>query len=397
MSILPDWAPNVHPLIVHFPIALLFVAALVDTIGLAFKGESMWKNTAFLLYMFGTLAAVAAFFAGKQAADSVFLATEANAVLTNHANMAHYLVYFFGGYTVLRTIFFFSNLEGRTGIRAVMYLLGVGGLVLVWSTADRGAELVFKYGVGVAAVGEAGTEVLPTSGSSETSAPLNNQKGGWTWKPTRAAAWKSSLSTYGTDGGLNTSIQDGGEYGDVLALTTTGDPTILTFDFPMQTVQMDARLNLDGFTGSIMFVHHVVDAENYNFVSVSHEEMKIGRSENGDMYLLESKPFSPNGWNSYRVVADQTHFRAYADQLLVTHGHGDDPGSGWVGIRLNGTGTVLLDFVQTVSLRGEGMTEGMGEPQTDKETPSATGAAAAAKTPADSGASAAADSTVHDH
>ena len=30
MSLIPDWAPNIHPLLVHFPLVLLLVAILVD-------------------------------------------------------------------------------------------------------------------------------------------------------------------------------------------------------------------------------------------------------------------------------------------------------------------------------------------------------------------------------
>ena len=357
MSIIPEWAPNVHPLIVHFPIALLFVAALIDTIGLFLKNQDMWKNSVFLLYFLGALAAVAALFSGKQAADSVFLATEANALLTSHADLAHYLVYFFGGYALLRAIFFFSKLESRSGIRFVMYILGLGGLVLVWATADRGAQMVFKYGVGVEAVDSASPIIQVPMDSSATSAPVSNGKGGWSWKPTRVSAWMSAMTSYQDASMLTTSIQDGGDHGDVLGLTSTGEPAMMTFDFPMQTLQLDAALNMDGFDGTVMFVHHVIDEKNYHFTSISKTEMKLGKSENGDLFLMDSKPFSPTGWMSYRVVADQTHFRSYADQELVAHGHGDDPGSGVVGIRLNGSGTVLVDYVQTVSLRGEGMGE----------------------------------------
>ena len=369
MSILPEWAPNVHPLVVHFPIALLFVAALIDTVALVLK-QDMWKKTAFVLYVLGTLAAVAALFSGKQAADSVFLATDANALLTNHADMAHYLVYFFGGYTVVRAIFFFSSLGERKGLRLLMYVLGLGGLVLVWATADRGAEMVFKYGVGVEAVDTAGSMITLPTDSSATSAPVANGKGGWAWKPTRVSAWMNEMTAFGDVTTFSTSIEDGQDHGDVLGLTSTGEPVMLAFDFPMQTLQLDAALNLDQFEGTVMFVHHVIDEQNYHFMSISNSEMKLGRSENGDLYLMDSKPYTPKGWASYRVVADQTHFRAYADQQLVTHGHGDDPGSGIVGIRLNGSGTVLLDYVQTVSLRGEGMTasvEGEAAPAADHD------------------------------
>ena len=35
MNLVPAWAPNIHPLLVHFPIALLYAAAAVDLVGWA--------------------------------------------------------------------------------------------------------------------------------------------------------------------------------------------------------------------------------------------------------------------------------------------------------------------------------------------------------------------------
>ena len=95
--------------------------------------------------------------------------------------------------------------------------------------------------------------------------------------------------------------------------------------------------------------------------------MRQGKSENGDLILMADESYTPSGWHSYRAVADQTHFRGYSDQVLVVHGHGNDPGTGPVGVRLNGTGTVLIDFVQTASLRGEGrdMNMDVGEAEHD--------------------------------
>lgn len=365
MSILPEWAPNLHPLVIHFPIALLFIAALVDTIGLLFKTKPMWKNTAFLLYVLGAIAAVGALFSGKQAADSVFLATEANALLTEHADLAHWVVYFFGGYALIRAIVFFAKLDERMGPRFIVFLIGVGGLSLLWMTADHGAQLVYQYGVGVQAVDTTPSVAAVMADSSNSSAPQRNMEGGWSWKPTRASAWAAGMTVYGT--AAESSLRDGGEFGDVLGLTTNGDAVMYTFDFPMTTLQLDARLNLDDFSGTVMFVHHVIDEHNYSFMSLADGEMKLGRSQNSDLYLMANDAFTPKGWVSYRVVADQTHFRSYADQKLVSHGHGDDQGSGLVGIRLNGTGTVLVDFVQTVSLRGEGREDGAAGGETASE------------------------------
>lgn len=353
MPFLPEWAPNVHPMIIHFPIALLFTAAFIDTISMVLKKQGFWLTTAHFLYALGALGTLAAWFSGKQAGDSVFLPTDANALLTEHSDLGHYTLYFFVIFAVLRAVLFVTKLDSRTFIRAGVYVLGLGGLVLLLETADHGAEMVYKYGVGVQAVEHATPTVPVLTDSTGTSAPEPNAEGGWSWKPTKTAAWKTAMTFYSDDDALVTSIRNGGERGDVLGLSMHGDPVMFTFDQVMMTMQLDAVLNLDDFEGTVMLVHHVIDENNYHFTSISNTEMKLGFSERSDLYLFDSEPFKPSGWHAIRVVADQTHFRSYSDQKLVVHGHGDDPGSGFVGMRFNGTGTVLLDFVQTVSLRGE--------------------------------------------
>jgi len=80
MSFLPDWAPNLHALIVHFPIAILFVAVLIDILGLLLRRKPFWRRAAVLLYVLGGVAVFVTYLTGEQAADSVFLPTEARSV-----------------------------------------------------------------------------------------------------------------------------------------------------------------------------------------------------------------------------------------------------------------------------------------------------------------------------
>lgn len=348
---LPDWAPNLHPLVIHFPIALIFVAALVDTLGIMMRRNDFLRRSAFGLYLMGTAAVAAAWYTGEQAADSVFLATDANALLTEHADLGEYLLYAFGGYALVRMLTFALKLEERMGVRALVWLIGLGGVGFTWYTAEHGAELVFRHGAGVQAVSTE-APVFTAPDSSLVVGPVMNDAGGWTFKPTRAAAWLSSMTASGDTATLTPSLMDGGERGDVLALASTGEPLMLTFDHPMGSVQIDGAINLDGFDGSFMVVTHVVDAENFLFTSYANGSVRQGRSENGDLILMADESFAPKGWINIRAVADQTHFRAYADQQLVAHGHGDAGTDGPVGIRINGTGTVLIDFLQTSALRG---------------------------------------------
>lgn len=351
---LPDWAPNLHPLLVHFPIAILFVAVLLDVAGLILRQKPFWRQSAVLMYVLGGVAVVVTYLAGQQAADSVFLSTDANALLTEHADLGLYTLWFFGVYALVRPLVDFTALGKKMAVYIALIVIPAGGLFLLYETAEHGAELVFRYGAGVEAVDHVvkTIEAPQDSSAAALSAPVVTDDGGWSWKPTRSTAWKSSM-TFPAGGGdfSQTSIMDGGDRGEVLALTTDGSPAMFVFDRPLSDIQVDFAVNLDNFEGVVMLVHHFADVNNYHFTSVGNEEMRLGRSENGDFHLVDSTPYEASGWITFRVVSDGTHTRAYAGEVLVSHGHGPIPGTGPVGLRLNGTGTVLLDFVRVQPLR----------------------------------------------
>lgn len=351
---LPEWAPSIHPLLVHFPIAILFVAVAIDIGALILREKPFWRQAAMMMYILGGVSVLAAYLAGKQAADLVFLSIEGNAALTEHADLGLWMLWVFGVFAIVRPIVDLTGLGRKMAVRIVMLVIPLAGLFLVYKTGEHGAELVFKYGAGVAAV-DSSTQTISApvdSTAAAMSAPVVAEDGSWTWKPTRSAAWKSAM-TFPTDGGdfSQTSMMDGGDRGEVLALSATGDAAMFVFDQPVNDIQADFAANLDDFDGVLMFVHHVEDARNYHFTSIGNGEVRQGRSENGDLHLLDSKPYEPSGWVTYRVVSDGTHARAYANEALVAHGHGPVPGASPSGIRINGSGTVLLDFVQVQVIR----------------------------------------------
>ena len=45
MSLIPSWAPNLHPLVIHFPLVLLITAAAIDLMDTLFERPA-WLGAA---------------------------------------------------------------------------------------------------------------------------------------------------------------------------------------------------------------------------------------------------------------------------------------------------------------------------------------------------------------
>ncbi|MFB3056334.1 MAG: DUF2231 domain-containing protein, partial [Ignavibacteriaceae bacterium] len=148
MQFVPEWAPNIHPIIIHFPIVLLIVAVLFDLAGLVFKKFSWLRNSAITLYIFGTIFALIAFFTGKDAADSLTLPLQVITHLTDHADWANITVWFWGIFALVRMMVHFGFKNAKLLFILPLVFIGLLGLYFVYQTADHGAKLVFGYGLG---------------------------------------------------------------------------------------------------------------------------------------------------------------------------------------------------------------------------------------------------------
>lgn len=147
-SLLPDWAPNIHPILVHFPIALLVIAVVASLAEVIFSGE--WISKARIsLYAFGTLSALVAVLSGREAADSVDASFSAEITMGKHSDMGHYTLYFFIVFTVVQLLIMYFKKSNQKIIKIIFLVVGVLGLILLVQTGDLGAQLVYKYGVGV--------------------------------------------------------------------------------------------------------------------------------------------------------------------------------------------------------------------------------------------------------
>jgi uncharacterized membrane protein len=60
---------HLHPMIVHFPVALIIVGFIAEVVSLFFKSEKCLSKTGFYLMILGTLAAIAAWLTGQLFTD----------------------------------------------------------------------------------------------------------------------------------------------------------------------------------------------------------------------------------------------------------------------------------------------------------------------------------------
>ncbi len=145
MPMLFDFRNALHPLFVHFPIVLWLAALVVLALSLSASEQARWRAGCWLLHA-GGIAALAAVGSGLWAAE-----------LLGHDSPGHDLVHVHrntmlvaAGLGLLSSAV--ALVRRREPTKAVK--VGVVGLlaitvIVTMVGADRGAELVYRYGVGV--------------------------------------------------------------------------------------------------------------------------------------------------------------------------------------------------------------------------------------------------------
>ena len=152
---MPSW-DGLHPLIVHFPVALLLVAPLFVLLGLVWRAHRRGLFVAALLLMvLGTASAWIAVSTGEAAGKLADRSPEVDAVLGHHEELAEstrtiftVLTLVFAGLVLAPVLLRREAGEVTTVVLAALFLAvyGAGTLVLA-NTAHNGGRLVHELGV----------------------------------------------------------------------------------------------------------------------------------------------------------------------------------------------------------------------------------------------------------
>jgi uncharacterized membrane protein len=152
---IPSW-DGLHPLIIHFPIALLLVAPIFIVLGALLRrtGRSFSLAALFLMVL-GTVAVFIAVETGEAAGELADRTPQVMQVLQHHQELADLTRSVFVALTVIYAVVLFlppllSNRLSHGPILALQgafLLLYLAGAVVLINTAHNGGRLVHELGV----------------------------------------------------------------------------------------------------------------------------------------------------------------------------------------------------------------------------------------------------------
>lgn len=144
-----------HPMLVHFPIALFTTSVLFEVIGIWWNREGLRDGALWLLGL-GLIGGVAAAIAGGMAEEAAEKAGIAESLIENHETMALITLGIFGVLFLWKA--FLRNRLANHAVAAYFFIavIGLGTLAV---TGHLGGDLVYEHGAGVSRIAGAATPI----------------------------------------------------------------------------------------------------------------------------------------------------------------------------------------------------------------------------------------------
>ncbi|MGB7843342.1 MAG: DUF2231 domain-containing protein [Salinimicrobium sp.] len=136
--------PNLHPLVVHFPVVLIPLALLFQIMSFFWRSKAM-SATAMLLLAIGiTGGFLASFLFHPEIGE---LDMKVQEVFDTHKSYAYYTLYLGGGALLLKVISYFLIDNNRIAEIIVLLLLLAGSYTVAYS-GHLGSQMVYIEGIG---------------------------------------------------------------------------------------------------------------------------------------------------------------------------------------------------------------------------------------------------------
>jgi len=136
-----------HPAVVHFALVLPALALLFHLMAL-FSHNNSYRKASNLLFFLGAISVLLAALTGRLAGPDVapLLSGEGRTLFNEHLETGYKLGLFYLLLILLKFISIFAKNKIFRGLMAILMIAGVAGL---FSQAQHGGELVYKYAAGV--------------------------------------------------------------------------------------------------------------------------------------------------------------------------------------------------------------------------------------------------------
>lgn len=145
---------HIHPMIVHFPIVLIFCLAAFDVIatftGHSVSGRTVAGNISTVLAVLAGASAVVAAMFGDMALEFAEATGFHSEIAEIHEGLGQTTATAFGIWALIRLFLWWKDKRFAGGVGFVMPVVAVAGVCLVIATAYFGGQLVYDLGVNVA-------------------------------------------------------------------------------------------------------------------------------------------------------------------------------------------------------------------------------------------------------
>lgn len=135
-----EFLSSLHIMIVHFPIALLFIYPFLELMSFFFKKE-FFSFTSLVVLIIGILSALLAVLTGNQAANSLGgnTSTEIKVLFENHQTYANITVWLFTA--ILFSRIYLQIKKKYSGLlKIILLIISFAGCYFIFQTGDYGGR-----------------------------------------------------------------------------------------------------------------------------------------------------------------------------------------------------------------------------------------------------------------
>jgi len=356
--------PNLHPAMIHFPIALFAIVVLLDGLRIFFQKKWM-ENSSFFLAVLAFFGGIAAYLTGDHAADSFNLNPDQMAAVSKHAEIAEVAILAIGVYALFRLVAFIKIKKTGTVLRTITFALSLVPMILVALAADAGGALVYRHGLGVRVVkpkvekSDASKLDSINTSTDEKKGTLNSpqqkinapsfsssfsEQGDWDWSA-RENKKDKFIYTFKLKGvpGLVIEESTDRENNPLRLKFQSSEPKFLLFPQLADQLEIEAVVDFSDFQGTFALVHHVsVDRKVFDGLRWMNGKLALIRYSEKGWKVYQEKPVNGIGKIRLKVAVYQKHFRAYLDGKLLFHSHAHPLKEGKLGIFAEGLGDAAI-------------------------------------------------------